>query len=157
MNPEDTVRHHLPRRRPVARDAWALAFLLPLVGCEGMQAPPDVALNDAAADLGDARGDAPDVSRDDAPACRVDAPTACPTRAPRYDDVAPILRRHCLSCHDGKGEQWPLTSYGHVSDWRNEIRSELLRCTMPPLDSGGPMPEEESLAILTWIRCGLPP
>lgn len=131
--------------------AWALAALLPLAGCEA--APPNVPPADATADLGDA-SDAP---RDAVPACRVDAPTACPTPAPRYGDVVPILQRRCLSCHDGMGAEWPLTSYGHVSDWRAEIRSELLRCTMPPLDAGGPMPEAESLAVLTWILCGLPP
>jgi hypothetical protein len=146
------VRSH-PARLLSARVAWALAALLPLVGCEGSQVPPDVMLADATAD----RGDASDAARDATPACRVDAPIACPTPAPRYGDVAPILQRRCLTCHDGKGAEWPLTSYGHVSDWRAEIRSELLRCSMPPLDAGGPMPEEESRAVLTWILCGLPP
>lgn len=102
-------------------------------------------------------GDAPDAARDAAPACAWMRPPPAPLRRRASGDVVPILQRRCLSCHDGAGEQWPLTTYGHVSDWRNEIRSELIGCTMPPPDAGAPLPEAESLALLTWIRCGLPP
>jgi uncharacterized membrane protein len=93
----------------------------------------------------------------DAAVCVSDAPTLCPATAPRYADVAPIIRARCATCHSGAADgPWPLDSYGHIADWQNEIRSELLRCTMPPLDASVALLPEERLTILTWLRCGLP-
>lgn len=93
----------------------------------------------------------------DAAVCVSDAPTACPATAPRYADVAPIFRARCATCHGGTvGGPWPLDSYGHIADWQNEVRSELLRCSMPPLDASVALLPEERITILTWLRCGLP-
>ncbi len=89
--------------------------------------------------------------------CEVTAPTSCPSPSPRYADVEPIFAERCFGCHDGSGDQWPLTSYEHVADWFAEIRGMLLACTMPPPDSGVPMSVEEREQILGWIRCGFPP
>lgn len=75
-----------------------------------------------------------------------------------YADVEPILGDHCLSCHQGVPDgPWPLTNYGHVTAWRDELRAALLTCAMPPPLEAPPLPEAESLVILTWIRCGMPP
>lgn len=91
------------------------------------------------------------------PSCSVPAPTSCPEPAPHYADVAPIFEQRCVLCHKGDfSGPWPLTDYGHVADWQDSIRSNLLDCSMPPSDAGVPMALEERLAILTWIRCGLP-
>jgi hypothetical protein len=90
-------------------------------------------------------------------ACSVPAPTACPDPAPRYADVAPIFERRCVICHAGApGGPWSLADYGHVADWQDTIRANLRDCSMPPPDAGVPMMLEERVAILTWIRCGLP-
>jgi len=90
-------------------------------------------------------------------ACSVPAPTSCPDPAPRYVDVAPIFERRCVTCHVGApGGPWSLADYGHVADWQDTIRVELRDCSMPPSDAGVPMTIEERVAILTWIRCGLP-
>lgn len=87
----------------------------------------------------------------------VTAPTTCPTPMPRYADVAPIFQNNCVTCHAGKPNgPWPLTDYQHVSDWRDDIRSDLLTCSMPPPESGMTLSVDDRLAILTWIRCGLP-
>lgn len=89
--------------------------------------------------------------------CPVPAPTACPSPAPHYPDVAPIFERRCIICHSGApGGPWSLADYGHVADWQDTIRTHVRDCTMPPVDAGVPMTSEERLEILTWIRCGLP-
>ncbi len=91
------------------------------------------------------------------PTCSVPAPTACPESAPHYPDVAPVFESRCVICHSGTWEgPWPLNDYGHVADWQDSIRANLLDCSMPPPDAGVPITLEERLAILTWIRCGLP-
>ena len=93
------------------------------------------------------------------PACGVVGPTECPSPPPLYADVAPIVGQRCAGpCHDGLLAEgpWPLTDYEHVADWADVIRGELLRCTMPPADSGVTMTLDERLALLTWIRCGHP-
>jgi hypothetical protein len=104
-----------------------------------------------AADAGPARdADLPFV-------CDVVAPSACPEPAPTYADVQPIFTRQCGVCHgqDWTGE-WPLDSYSHVSDWQDEIRSELVSCSMPPRDSGVEIAPADRMKILHWLRCGLP-
>lgn len=89
--------------------------------------------------------------------CDVRAPTACAEPAPTYADVAPIFAERCVICHAGDWNgPWPLTTYRHVADWRDDIRADLLDCSMPPRDAGVAMPVEERERILGWIRCGLP-
>ena len=88
----------------------------------------------------------------------LEAPTACPDPAPTFADVAPIFGERCVTpCHSGTPNgPWPLSRYEHIFDWQEDIRSHLLDCTMPPLDGGVAITTEERLAILNWIRCGLP-
>jgi hypothetical protein len=52
---------------------------------------------------------------------------------------------------------WELTDYQHVADWQDIIHDALLACTMPPEDAGSRITTAESIAVLTWIRCGFPP
>src|SRR5688572_25221263 len=63
--------------------------------------------------------------------CEVRAPTECVDPNLSYDEVQPIIERRCLSCHDGRAEQWPLLDYAHVASWFIEIRSAMLSCAMP--------------------------
>ena len=86
--------------------------------------------------------------------CRLEAPTACPEPPVRYADIAPIVERRCLSCHNGQGPNWSLIGYQHVADWQDTIRSAMLDCTMPPGEANLPMTVEERMTILAWIRCG---
>jgi hypothetical protein len=89
--------------------------------------------------------------------CEVVAPRACPDPHPRFVDVVPILQRRCVPCHSGNlAGVWPLVTYGEVADWQDVIRDDLIKCTMPPPDAGVPMPVEETMVILDWLRCGLP-
>jgi hypothetical protein len=90
--------------------------------------------------------------------CKVSLPTSCPSPKPHYPDVQPIFQQRCVPCHNGAtaDSPWPLTEYEHVADWYDTIRSEVVNCTMPPLDAGVPMTDDERVKILTWIRCGFP-
>jgi uncharacterized membrane protein len=90
------------------------------------------------------------------PPCDAVAPTVCPDPKPHYPDVQPIFARRCVSCHNGSGGQWSLGEYQHVADWFNEIRAQMLGCTMPPVDSGLTMTLDERQTILAWIRCDYP-
>lgn len=101
---------------------------------------------------------AEDAAVDAAPfVCAVRAPTSCPEPAPRYADVEPVFAERCVICHAGNWNgPWPLNSYQHVADWEDTIRSNVLDCTMPPLDAGVPITTEERTLILTWLRCGMP-
>lgn len=89
-----------------------------------------------------------------APACTVKAPTKCTDPNIRYADVQPIIKARCLSCHDGKGEEWGLTSYSHVASWFAEVNGVMKSCTMPPPASGLKMPNAEREKLLLWIVCG---
>lgn len=104
--------------------------------------------------------DAPPVDTDadgGASACNAVPVTSCPTPAPRYGDVAPIISARCVGCHHGmmKGGPWPLTDYHHVADWADVVRADLLACAMPPPDAA-PLPDGERQLLLTWLRCGAP-
>lgn len=98
----------------------------------------------------DSKGDAPVV-------CTVTPPLECVEPAPHYADVAPIFELRCATaaCHSGfVGGPWPLRDYEHIADWQDEVRSEVLHCTMPPSDSGMTMSDVERQTILAWIKCG---
>ena len=88
--------------------------------------------------------------------CAPTAPTECSDPELRYEDVSPIFERRCASCHSPPSGPWPLETYEHVADWAPVVRDELLRCSMPPRDSGVTMTPEERDQILVWIRCGYP-
>lgn len=119
----------------------ALALALLALGCGGSGARPD-------------GGDDGMVSY----VCPPPAPTSCPNPSPRYADIAPIIAARCQTCHSGLlPDVWPLNDYQHVADWQDIIRDALLACTMPPADAGFQISTAESVAVLTWIRCGFPP
>jgi hypothetical protein len=89
--------------------------------------------------------------------CKIVAPTACPEVAPKYVDVQPIFTKQCGVCHGQAWTgEWPLDNYSHISDWQDEIRSELSTCSMPPADGGVNVSLDDRMKILNWIRCGLP-
>jgi uncharacterized membrane protein len=119
----------------LARPARLLLGLLLLAACDGTE-PSDP-------------GTPP-------PSCEVTAPTECTDPELRYEDVAPIFERRCASCHSVPGGPWPLDTYEHVADWAPFVRDELVRCSMPPPDSGVTITPEERDQILVWIRCGYP-
>jgi hypothetical protein len=88
--------------------------------------------------------------------CDPVTPSACPSPAPKYADVALIIKARCSSCHSDGQMQWPLSTYSDVADWHDQIRVLIQSCMMPPLDAGIEMPVDERDTILAWIRCGMP-
>lgn len=135
---------------------WLSAVVLIACGaaCESEgEKPPAYTVRDAGDDTdGIVGGGAGSAAKPEG--CPVQAPTQCPEPEVRYGDVAPIIEKRCLGCHDGMHGQWALTDYQHVADWFGEVRAAMIACTMPPPDSGLTMPTSERLQILTWIRCG---
>jgi cytochrome c5 len=93
-------------------------------------------------------GDAPPTE------CHAERVTECPEPAPVYADVAPVFQRVCSTCHSMPGGPWPLDDYGHIADWQDVIRDELLTCAMPPPDQNVRLSDADRQLILTWIRCG---
>jgi hypothetical protein len=92
----------------------------------------------------------------------VDASTTCADPAPTFDgSVMPILAKSCLpACHDDSPDaNWPLTDYDDVKAWANFVTSDILRCTMPPIESAAkyPITREDRETILQWIVCGAAP
>jgi hypothetical protein len=89
----------------------------------------------------------------------VDASTTCAPGGSSFADLQPILARSCLPvCHDGSPDAaWPLTDYDDVQAWTNFVSADIIRCTMPPVNSGYPMSRADREAILNWIACGAPP
>jgi hypothetical protein len=91
------------------------------------------------------------------PVCTVKNPEECPSPAPTYADVAPLLEERCNTCHsDDSTGPWPLTTYDNVADWWDLVRRDTLNCSMPPPDSGLSLTHDESKLILDWIYCDLP-
>ena len=98
-----------------------------------------------------------DGDSEDAQVCDTVLPTSCPTPPVTYEQhVKPIIEARCLSCHDGNGEEWPLTDYPHVADWVSEVRAVIADCSMPPPEERIEMPTSERQVILDWVRCGAP-
>jgi hypothetical protein len=91
------------------------------------------------------------------PPCAIQAPTECADPSLTYADVEPIFAARCVVCHGTNPGSWALNTYGHVAHWRDTIRAALLTCAMPPAEAQMSLPEAESLLILHWIRCGMPP
>ncbi|MBK7863914.1 MAG: hypothetical protein IPJ65_35960 [Archangiaceae bacterium] len=89
--------------------------------------------------------------------CTVTAPTSCTQAGLRYADVKPIFEAQCTTCHAGNpGGSWPLTDYQSIADWKDDVRGDLLNCSMPPYDGGVPMPTAQRQTLLEWIRCDMP-
>ena len=154
--PEAGVADYAPARMHQA--TWRVfvsgVFLGGCLGALACGTPPAASETDAGTALPDA---GTDTGQEDPPSCSVPASITCPDPAPHYADVAPIFNQQCGTCHnDSPGAPWSLMNYGHVSDWQDTIWADLRDCSMPPPDGGVTLTPEERLAILTWIRCGLP-
>lgn len=138
------------------RAVWTfvLAGALTCVACDDANESDDAGqvedTGSADAGSGDARSDAGAMVQE----CKLDPPATCPTPIVRYADIAPILKARCISCHDGKAEQWPLLTYHHVADWYEQVREYVANCTMPPPEAGIKMTAAEREKIIAWVRCG---
>jgi len=83
------------------------------------------------------------------------------------EDVAPILRERCATCHVAGGPApMPLTMVEETVPWGESIRLELVAGHMPPwsaISGGKRLPHAEGLTarelnvLLTWVTGGTPP
>ena len=90
--------------------------------------------------------------------CTIQAPTECTQPSLTYADVEPIFASRCVVCHAVRNPALgALNTDGHVAHWRDTIRAAPATCAMPPAEAQMALPEAESLLILNWIRCGMPP
>ena len=84
-----------------------------------------------------------------------------------WDDVYPIVKEHCGSCHAPGGiAPMSLLTYDAARPWAESIRLELTAGHMPPWfgDPGvAPLKDEHKLSprdldvVLTWVSGGTPP
>jgi hypothetical protein len=90
--------------------------------------------------------------------CVVLDPPDCSAPVPTYSELLPVFTSSCVVCHNGADTNgpWALTSYQALSDWEDLVRSEILKCSMPPEDAGFSLTLEERKQIFAWIRCGRP-
>jgi len=94
----------------------------------------------------------------------ITASTTCPSPAPTFAQIQPIVEKSCVPCHDGTmkdvvtGEDvWPLTTYDDVAEWGSIVKNSILECTMPPADGAVPITDAERSAIVQWVLCKTPP
>jgi hypothetical protein len=65
-----------------------------------------------------------------------DAPPPTPARATWYQDVAPIVSKHCMSCHqDGGIAPFSLTAYEDAASNAKRMVDQISQGTMPPFDA----------------------
>jgi len=112
------------------------------------------------------------VPRPEAPAygCSISAsvPPARPSKTATVTytrDVAPILNKHCVSCHrPGEVGPFPLETYAQASGRAEQIKTYTARRIMPPwkADSRGEfanerrLTEREILTLAAWAKAGAP-
>jgi len=81
------------------------------------------------------------------------------------DDIAPILKDHCVRCHnDGGIAPWSMTDYKTIIGWSDMMEQVLLSKRMPPWKADPEIGEFENSfsiedsnvrKIISWINNGL--
>jgi len=94
------------------------------------------------------------------------APATPPTAPTFTKDVAPILYKHCTSCHRaGEIAPMPLVSYQDVRPWARSIKAKVATREMPPWGADprfGHFKDDPSLSdaaidtISRWVDAGAP-
>lgn len=90
--------------------------------------------------------------------CPNDLPEACPSSAPGYSSVTPIVQKWCLGCHVGGGlaSAVPLDTYVGLYARREDVLHQVFACKMPPNGREGPT-DGERATLLAWLLCNAPP
>lgn len=106
----------------------------------------------------------------EAPGCLISYPAAdahAKTPVSYSKEVAPILEKHCVSCHhDGGIGPWAMTNHAMVQGWSRMMKEVLMTRRMPPgqfdahaskpmLDAVDVSPEELQ-TLVHWIDAGAP-
>lgn len=111
-------------------------------------------------------GEEVDVTRTEIVGCRITSPSPTSNVPVFSRDVAPILQRHCVQCHDSKSmTSFPLVGEAAVRKHAAMIGEVVALGRMPPWSAaaiGGPfvnrrglsLPERET--VLAWVAGGAP-
>lgn len=87
-----------------------------------------------------------------AAACTDGDPVTDPDPVPRatwYQDVAPIVAKHCTSCHQAGGiGPFSMTEYSATVDYSNRMMAEIDKGTMPPFDA---REEADCTPRFSWV------
>jgi hypothetical protein len=99
--------------------------------------------------------------------CSGDAHNPLPSKYTYNEDVFPILRDRCGSCHVSAGAApMSLMTFKDALPWSESIRTELMAARMPPWDADAgvgtfrnapTLSARELDVILTWATGGTPP
>ncbi|MEH6571019.1 MAG: redoxin domain-containing protein [Halioglobus sp.] len=106
----------------------------------------------------------------DAPGCLIGFPSheqQSNTPVSYSEDVAPILERHCVTCHrDGGIAPWSMSSHAMVQGWSKMMREVLMTRRMPPgqfdahvgkpIEDGVVVTPQELQTLVHWIDAGAP-
>ena len=133
----------------IATRSWTLACASMLLGAACSSAGPSK--NTAKTDS------AQTMSPDSGSACDAVVPAGCPHTKPSFkNDVFPVLKAKCNTCHQVDSPHWPFDNYKDVFHWSEQIESDLATCSMPPQDAGETLSAKERETIIAWTICGSP-
>jgi hypothetical protein len=97
----------------------------------------------------------------------LDAASLCQNSAPTFSkDVAPILQKHCQTCHrPGEAAPFPLLTYDQARPWANSMKRVVKQKIMPPwfadpafghFSNDRSLTEKEISTIVAWANAGAP-
>jgi len=95
------------------------------------------------------------------------AAMTCVSGAPTfYQDVLPVLARHCQTCHrPGEAAPMPLLDYAGARPWAKAIKQVVLTRKMPPwfadphfgkFSNDATVPDSDIQTIVAWVDAGAP-
>ena len=93
-------------------------------------------------------------------ACNASVPKSCPT-APSYaNEIAPLVKRSCVTCHaiNGSASDRDLSTYKNLTKLETTSLVQVEDCLMPPSDAGpdAALSPEDRTELLQWFVCGSP-
>jgi hypothetical protein len=83
--------------------------------------------------------------------------SACPSPAPTYAEVAPIVAAKCAPCHSPTGVEpnRPYQTYDQLKKAQIDILTQVRACRMPKPGSE-PLTDAERTTLLGWLYCDAP-
>ena len=92
--------------------------------------------------------------------CTTSIPKSCPA-APSYaNDIAPLVKRTCDTCHaaNGSASDRDLTTYKNLTKLETTSLVQVADCLMPPSDAGADamLSPSDRTQLLQWFVCGSP-
>lgn len=107
------------------------------------------------------------VAEVEAPGCKVTLPPSMAEKPVTYvDQIAPLLKRRCVTCHaEGGLGPFAMSNYRKVKGWSEMIAEVVMTRQMPPwhadphfgrFANDGGMTPEEAHALVNWVNADCP-